>query len=144
MSLFSKFTKQSDKVAYPWFQKKCSGPAFPRYGHAVQPVASGDSFIIIGGIAKGSGKKDIFMFDPGTLLGCVCERSSFGKQLIAVQLCYYQRLAQHPHTTPPAIFHQPDQTMPQLALLIRFCVSVWVQRLFETYISSIQNDNDFL
>lgn len=68
MSLFSKFTKQSDKVAYPWSQKKCSGPAFPRYGHVVQPVGSGETFVVIGGIAKGSGKKDIFMFDPSMSL----------------------------------------------------------------------------
>jgi hypothetical protein len=67
MSLFSKFTKQSDKVAYPWSQKKSSGPALPRYGHVVQPISSGDSFVVLGGIAKGTGKKDIFMFDPGIL-----------------------------------------------------------------------------
>ncbi|KAM3580775.1 hypothetical protein VKS41_006834 [Umbelopsis sp. WA50703] len=66
MSLFSKFTKQSDKVSYPWSQKKCSGPAFPRYGHIVQSTGTGDSFIIFGGIAKSSGKKEVFAFDPIT------------------------------------------------------------------------------
>jgi hypothetical protein len=68
MSLFSKFTKQSDKVSYPWSQKKCSGPAFPRYGHIVQSTGTGDSFIIFGGIAKSSGKKEVFAFDPSKFL----------------------------------------------------------------------------
>jgi hypothetical protein len=74
MSLFSKFTKQSDKVAYPWSQKKSSGPALPRYGHVVQAVAATETFVVHGGIAKGSGKKDIFMFDPGMFMSLFSTR----------------------------------------------------------------------
>ncbi|KAI9289530.1 hypothetical protein BC943DRAFT_300260 [Umbelopsis sp. AD052] len=63
---FFKFSKQSDKVAYPWSQKKSSGPALPRYGHVVQAVSTTETLVVYGGVAKGSGKKDIFMFDPAT------------------------------------------------------------------------------
>ncbi|CAO3667527.1 unnamed protein product [Umbelopsis ramanniana] len=62
---FFKFNKP-EKVAYPWSQKKSSGPALPRYGHVVQDVSAAETFVVHGGIAKGSGKKDIFMFDPAT------------------------------------------------------------------------------
>lgn len=64
---FFKFNKP-EKVAYPWSQKKSSGPALPRYGHVVQDVSAAETFVVHGGIAKGSGKKDIFMFDPGMFM----------------------------------------------------------------------------
>lgn len=92
MSLFSKFTKQSDKVAYPWSQRKCSGPAFPRYGHVVQPVGSGDTFVVIGGIAKGSGKKDIFMFDPGNIHSC-CLSQSTAPSFVIMSMAHFPSVA---------------------------------------------------
>jgi hypothetical protein len=64
MSLFSKLSKNNDKVLYPWSQNKLGGSnsAIPRVGHAATAL-SADSIVIYGGIHKNSTKKDLFLID---------------------------------------------------------------------------------
>ncbi|RUS22386.1 hypothetical protein BC937DRAFT_89461 [Endogone sp. FLAS-F59071] len=69
MSLFSKFTKHSDKsVVYPWSQRKLNITSpLPRSGHSADQVALGNDIFLFGGVAKGQPRRDLFIIESTSL-----------------------------------------------------------------------------